>query len=218
MKNKKKSPVKKRIKKRNRSATEKELLKAATQLFASKGYFATRTLEIAQKADVNEALIARYFGGKEGLLVAVLKDNDASQQIINSKEQQCSASEWIPTFKGKGDLKKALRAFFVSGLRHVEEKQSFVRIALSQSLIDPKMAELLRSRIFDQNFKLMTDNLKGYFGRKISRTELESVVMLLMAANFSLNFMMRTVHEIDSERVDRVIALLIDALAAHLDS
>jgi AcrR family transcriptional regulator len=205
------------IKKRDRAATEKALIKAATYLFATKGYDGARTLEIAQRAKVNEALIARYFGGKEGLLLAVLQDRDATQQIINSSEQKCPTIHWIPAFKGTKTLKVELKSFFKAGLQQFEEKQSFIRIILSQALIDPKMGELLRNKTMEQSFVLMFENLKKYFGKKIKPAELESLVMLLMASNFSINFMGRMVHRIDSKKVDRVIDLLIDALVAHLD-
>jgi AcrR family transcriptional regulator len=204
-------------KKRDRAGTEKALVKAATQLFASKGFAATRTLEIAQKAKVNEALIARYFGGKEGLLIAVLQDSDASKQLINAAGEQCPTVNWVPSFDESKDLKAILKSFFKAGLLHYEEKQSFIRIALSQALVDPKMSELLRNKTMEQSFVSMFENLQKYFGKKIKNSDLESLVMLLMASNFSINFMGRMVHRIDSKTVDRVIDLLIDSLAAHLD-
>lgn len=205
-----------KVQRRNRAATEKALITAATQLFASKGFEATRTLEIAQKAKVNEALITRYFGGKDGLLVAVLNDSDASAQLINSPEHACQAKCWIPSFEEK-DFKTALRSFFKAGLEHFEEKQSFIRIAISRALIDPKMSELLRNKTMEQSFVTMFESLQKHFGKKIKKSELEPLVLLLMASNFSLNFMGRMVHRMESKKVDAVIDLLIDSLAAHLE-
>lgn len=212
-----KSAKKVQPKKRDRAATEKALIEAAMHLFASKGYDGTRTLEIAQKAKVNEALIARYFGGKEGLLIAVLKDDSASKQMMNGPGQSCPSADWVPSFEDAKDLKTALKGFFKAGLEHLEEKQHFISITLSQALIDPKMAELLRSKVMGESFIKMKANLEKYFGKKIKAADLEALVMLLMASNFSMNFMGRMVHRIDSKRVDHVIDLLIDSLVAHLD-
>ena len=216
-----KEPPKKNGKKRDRGASEKALIKAATQLFASKGFDGTRTLEIAQKAKVNEALIARYFGGKEGLLIAVLKDSDASlhisQHIAATPETECPTAGWIPSFDGTGSLKLALKSFFKAGLEHFEEKQAFMRIAISQALIDPKMGELLRQKTLDQRFTDMSENLKKYFGKRVKPAELESLVMLLMASNFSINFMGRMVHRIDDKKVNHAIDLLIDVLVARYE-
>ena len=203
-------------KKRNREATEKMLIKAATQLFASKGFDGTRTLEIAQKAKVNEALIARYFGGKEGLLLAVLKDDAASKQIIGSAKQPCPTTAWIPTLDQSENFQDALGEFFQCGLKHMEEKQSFIRIALSQALTDPKMSELLRKKTFDESIPLMQERMKKLFKKKkITTEQLESLVLLLMASNFAINFMGRMVHQIEPKKADRVIALLVNSLDAY---
>jgi len=55
---------------RNRAAREAALITAAGKLFASRGYEATTTREIAACADCAEGLIHRYFKGKSGLLLA----------------------------------------------------------------------------------------------------------------------------------------------------
>jgi len=219
MKPPKKIDAKTAPKKRNREATEKALIKAATQLFASKGFDGTRTLEIAQKAKVNEALIARYFGGKEGLLIAVLKDDAASKQIIGAKGQDCPATAWIPSLDGAANLKDALGEFFQCGLSHLEEKQAFIRIAVSQALTDPKMSDLLRSKTYDESVPLMLERMKKLFKKKkISAEQLESLVLLLMASNFAINFMGRMVHRIEPKKADRVIALLVNSLDAYFET
>ena len=43
-------------------------------VFAKRGYDAATTREVAQAAGVSEQLIQRYFGGKAGLLRAVMKN------------------------------------------------------------------------------------------------------------------------------------------------
>lgn len=53
--------------KRNNQTKEKVLYAAAT-LFNNKGFDGTSVREIAQRADVNSALISYYFGSKKGLL------------------------------------------------------------------------------------------------------------------------------------------------------
>jgi AcrR family transcriptional regulator len=60
---------------RDAAATRQALLDAARQLFASAGYDATTVRAIADRAGVNQALLFRYFGSKEGLFdEAVLGD------------------------------------------------------------------------------------------------------------------------------------------------
>lgn len=61
------------VPKRDRSTTEAKLIRAGTLVFAKYGYDAATTKLISTKSGVNESLIMRYFGGKEGLLLEILK-------------------------------------------------------------------------------------------------------------------------------------------------
>ncbi|NJO89696.1 MAG: helix-turn-helix transcriptional regulator [Chloroflexia bacterium] len=58
--------------------TEKQenILKAALQLFAKEGFYATSTSKVAKQAGVSEGLIFRHFGSKEGLLQAILEEGE----------------------------------------------------------------------------------------------------------------------------------------------
>ncbi len=56
---------------RDRAATRQALLDAARTLFAERGYDRTTLRQVAERAGVDAALVARYFGGKEGLFLAV---------------------------------------------------------------------------------------------------------------------------------------------------
>ena len=65
--------------KRRDSARSRELLlEAAGSLFAERGYDRSTTRDIGERAGVDPALIARYFGGKAQLYIAVLDLDRAS--------------------------------------------------------------------------------------------------------------------------------------------
>ena len=51
-----------------------QILDVATQLFARQGYEGTTTRQIAESAEVNEAIIFRHFSTKEDLYWAVIED------------------------------------------------------------------------------------------------------------------------------------------------
>jgi TetR/AcrR family transcriptional regulator, fatty acid metabolism regulator protein len=57
--------------KRHRRA---EILRAAVEVFADRGYFAARMREVAQHAGVADGTLYLYFKGKEDLLVSVLEE------------------------------------------------------------------------------------------------------------------------------------------------
>lgn len=57
----------------NSTRSRELLLAAATELFADRGFDRTTTREIGERAGVDPALIARYFGSKTGLYVAAVR-------------------------------------------------------------------------------------------------------------------------------------------------
>jgi AcrR family transcriptional regulator len=59
---------------RDAQATRAAILEAAKAQFAAFGYDSATLREIAAGAGVDVALVARYFGGKEGLFVEALKE------------------------------------------------------------------------------------------------------------------------------------------------
>jgi AcrR family transcriptional regulator len=58
---------------RSSADTRDRLLSAAGELFAERGYEQTTVREIGQRADVDPALIARYFGSKAALYLESLR-------------------------------------------------------------------------------------------------------------------------------------------------
>lgn len=61
--------------KRDAEATQAAILEAAKIHFAKSGYEGAYLRDIAADAGVDAALINRYFGGKDGLFAAALKDS-----------------------------------------------------------------------------------------------------------------------------------------------
>ncbi|MEU3980690.1 TetR family transcriptional regulator [Streptomyces sp. NPDC026672] len=57
---------------RDAEGSRERLLKAAAELFADRGYDQTTAREIGERAEVDPTMIARYFGGKAQLYIAVL--------------------------------------------------------------------------------------------------------------------------------------------------
>lgn len=57
---------------RDAAATREALVAAGTELFAERGYDGVPVAAIAQKADVNKAMINYHFGGKRKLYLAIV--------------------------------------------------------------------------------------------------------------------------------------------------
>ncbi|MBD2209310.1 TetR/AcrR family transcriptional regulator [Calothrix sp. FACHB-156] len=57
---------------RIRQATKEQILKAAMELFFSKGYHATSIDDVAKTAKISKGLLYHYFKGKEDLIAALV--------------------------------------------------------------------------------------------------------------------------------------------------
>jgi AcrR family transcriptional regulator len=66
---------------RDAAATRDALLAAARALFDAHGFRGTTVRMIGERAGVDQALIARYFGGKSELYQAVLADAGAQPEV-----------------------------------------------------------------------------------------------------------------------------------------
>lgn len=63
------------------AASRRALLDAARLRFDEVGYDRATLRDIGERADVDPALVARYFGGKEGLFLAVMAERKADEPV-----------------------------------------------------------------------------------------------------------------------------------------
>ena len=71
---------------RRKDARPGELLEAALDLFVEKGYAATRAEEVAARAGVSKGTLFLYFGSKEELFKAVVRENVVRHQTEGAQE------------------------------------------------------------------------------------------------------------------------------------
>jgi AcrR family transcriptional regulator len=71
---------------RDAAASRDRLLKAASELFADRGYDRTTARDIGERAGVDPTMIARYFGGKAQLYIAVLRSQEESDHFADLLE------------------------------------------------------------------------------------------------------------------------------------
>jgi AcrR family transcriptional regulator len=123
--------------------TRKEaILRAATELFAQRGYSATPTSEIAQTASVAEGTIFHHFKTKEGILVHIV--NDMLDTYIHGIEMQAQEAE-----NGLEAIKGGICFHF----RFIEERSREVMVILRDfpfqlMEIDSPFREVVTTRFF----------------------------------------------------------------------
>jgi len=77
-------------------AAREALIKAAAELFSRRGYAATKISTLAEKANVTPAMVHYYFGGKEKLAEAVLKE--AVEPLIAQVDEIDTLEDWVTAF------------------------------------------------------------------------------------------------------------------------
>jgi AcrR family transcriptional regulator len=102
---------------RNAEATRADLLRAAMRRFTVLGYERTTARDIAADAGVNVALISRYFGSKDGLFEAVMRESANSLEqfraaqpagLVDAVLSQLGPDQW-PEFGHEHPLVLLLR-------------------------------------------------------------------------------------------------------------
>ena len=67
-----------------KSGSREDIVRAARQLFADRGYAGTTMRAIAQKAKVDSALIHHFFGSKDRVFAAAIQDIIQPHQFVTA--------------------------------------------------------------------------------------------------------------------------------------
>jgi AcrR family transcriptional regulator len=181
---------------RDAEASRRALLDAACALFEERGYDRATVRDIGERAGVDPALIARYFGGKEGLYLAALADEERAPRPTDPDLHAVAAqalARWDE--RGQTPIGRALASPQLGEKARVQ-----VRAIMSRRLLTPVAAELRARGCADAEL----------------RAELLIAVVLGVAVTRA-NGSLPTLADAPRDDVLRVLAPLIDALAGHPD-
>src|SRR2546422_786303 len=149
-----------------------DILRAAMELFAKKGFRGTTTRDLATQADVNEAIIFRHFVNKEELYSAILehKAGDNRDAHFDELERLASGSDDEVFFHtvGRTFLQKHetdttfLRLLLFSALEGHQLSDMFVASMTARNPI----ANYIQKRVDEGAFRPMDAQLaaRGLFG------------------------------------------------------
>jgi AcrR family transcriptional regulator len=117
-----------------KDATRHEILKAAMELFARKGFRGMTTRDLAAQADVNEAIIFRYFINKTELYRAILEEKVQQGRDEHYKEVERQAQSSDP---------RSFLGFIGNKILERNEKDStFMRLLLFSALEGHELADM----------------------------------------------------------------------------
>ena len=157
-----------------------EILTAAGQLFAEKGYHRTTTQDIARAAEVSEGTIYNYFSSKEELLFAIMERINQSQDSGNRYQ------EALPE-----DPKAFLLAMLDSRQNFLQENRIMLQAILSEILVNPE----LRDRYYHDYIIPEIDGIRIHLEERMDLGQIRlsdaSLVARILIAIFSGLFLMQ---------------------------
>ncbi len=184
---------------RDKEATKKALIAAAVEVFAQRGFDGATTREVATRAGVNEGLIQRYFGGKAGLLQAIVGN------LCSEKLTACRMAP--PSDSLKSEIATVLR----HEIMQADANRDFLRVFISRALVDPALAASLKAHYKDSRMPHLVERLKHFQkdGSLDPSVDLETLAATITTNAFGLGFMQQVVLSEDP----RYLESMIDSIA-----
>jgi AcrR family transcriptional regulator len=180
------------------TSTREEILAAARQLFAERGYQATTMRAIAAQAGVNAALVHHYYGSKEQLLVAAmnlpLNPADVIRELRDAGPRE--------------QLGERLVRFFVRTWRDPQTGQPLLALLRASASSEAGAATL---RQFVEN--VMLTRLASLLG--VPRLRLAAGFAQLLG--FALGGLVIGIEPLASASEDELVALFAPTIQRYLD-
>ncbi len=191
--------------KRDKEASKRALLRAGLEVFSKYGYDASTTKMVAAEAGLNEQLISRYFGGKAGLLLAVL---------AAFLDEEANDSNYPPAANG---VEEEIRRYLLYRHTRFVELQGFFCTFVPLSILDASIRARLEP-VLQLAAAVLRDRLSGLQKRHLIRpdADLENVSLMVIGQSFFISFMLRVSTNIDDTHLKRMILEFAAIIACGL--
>jgi len=190
-------------KKRDRAAKQHALIRAATELFASRGYEATTTREIAALAGCAEGLIHRYFESKAGLLLALIRGK-VSQEVVDLNEKL----RLVP------NVGEELVQLVNWEIDRMWGDREFLRVIVPRALVDPGLGQVITRIGPLQHAKAIAERLRKFKEcRALPDQEIDALAHFVSVTGFMFGFMRPVVLRQDRKCARRTATTIARILA-----
>jgi AcrR family transcriptional regulator len=193
---------------RDRAGKKQALIDAALKLFASKGYDATTTREIAACAGCAEGLIHRYFGAKAGLLPALLQRR-VLQEVADLTQHLRPADSFEEEYLQLVNW----------AVEHIWQDREFLRVAIPSAVLDPAFGQRLRQVGPLQRGRAISARLKKFReSRALTDVEFDALVQSVTVIGFMFGFMRPAVLRQDRKTSAKTATVVAKLLVRGLSS
>jgi len=191
-------------KEREKVARQQEILKAARELFARKGYHNTTLEEIAQHAEFGKGTIYNYFGSKEELLYGII--DHLTRDVVALAQDSMTT---------RGGAREKLTAYAKAMIAYSRANSDVFRLIMRET-------DCFRSEELDGKVKQMRARVRrvreiigGAIKEEIRAKKVKSLDALKLAALF--DSMVRSYclsrfgkfHYLENDEIDDSVALVV---------
>lgn len=129
-----------------------KIINSAAYLFSRKGFAGVGIREVAAKAEVNISMISYYYGGKSGLLKAIVSEYFAHVDAIAVKVTELKLSP-----------RESLKTFICEMVNLIKNKEDLCKVAIIEMPFELAEVTQLKVELLKNNMKLMGTNLSTGF-------------------------------------------------------
>ena len=193
--------------KHDKEGRQRALLSSATVTFAERGYDAATTREIADRANCSEGLIHRYFGGKPGLLAAVLQERgDIRREDLVAQ---------LPRAENVADELSRLMSWEAD--RCWEDRAS-MRVSVSRSIVDPELGKSAGEQFHTVRAAFLEERLEWHRdqGRIRKDVNLNAIAALFSGLAFNAAFFAQVAYGEDRDHIKEGGKVLSEVIARGL--
>jgi TetR/AcrR family fatty acid metabolism transcriptional regulator len=149
-----------------------QILDAAAQVFAERGFHRTTVRDVAKAAGVADGTIYNYFENKTALLLGILdRLNETERQAIDRAQAQAK------------DLRTFARHYFQNHLQaYANQNQELLRVVLSEVLVNADLRERYIQQIVAPTFVAVMQQLAPLAKQGRLRTERLQLTIQLMSS------------------------------------
>ena len=128
-------------------ARREQIVRAATRIFAEKGFRRATTREVAREAGVSEGTIYNYFEDKDALLMAILhKLNETERRAADFEEGMAA------------DFQGFLEQYLRRRMSLIWENREVFRVVLSEMLVNAELREMYLRQVVEPTMRIAEEN------------------------------------------------------------
>ncbi|MBI3989329.1 MAG: TetR/AcrR family transcriptional regulator [candidate division NC10 bacterium] len=148
----------------------RQIVEAAADLFARKGFRGTTTREIAEAVGVSEAMIFKYFPTKEELYSAIIEAKAKTEEILAAAAVAATSNDDAGVFRAVGQVM----------IETTEADPTLMRLLLFSALEGHELSEMF----FESRVRRLHEFLSTYIQQRIADGHFRKVDPLVTARGF----------------------------------